>query len=78
MDEWADIFLTKEGWVGHTRSEVERGDHVCIIKGSDVPMMLMGLDKGGYEFISEAFVDGVMHGEALQDRRGDWNDFVLH
>jgi hypothetical protein len=72
------IFLTKEGWVGQTRSDVERRDHVCIVMGSDVPMILMGLEKGGYEFIGEAFVHGIMQGEALKDGVELWEDFELH
>ena len=41
-------------------------------------MVLMGLEKGGYEFIGEAFVHGIMQGEALKDGVELWEDYELH
>lgn len=77
--DWnARIFLTQEGYVGHTRSIIQRNDCVSIVKGSDVPLILMELEKGGCEFIGEAFVYGIMQGEALKDGADLWQDFVLH
>ncbi|KAH6722902.1 hypothetical protein BKA61DRAFT_585469 [Leptodontidium sp. MPI-SDFR-AT-0119] len=40
-------------------------DRICILFGCDVPVVLRRTNDGAWEFIGEAFVYGVMDGEAL-------------
>ncbi|KAI2617581.1 HET-domain-containing protein [Hypomontagnella submonticulosa] len=42
------------------------GDLVVILFGSDVPHLLRKSDEpGGYYFVGECYIDGIMHGEAF-------------
>jgi hypothetical protein len=42
------------------------GDIVCVLYGSDVPLILRQVgNKGEYKLIGECYVAGIMHGEAL-------------
>jgi hypothetical protein len=42
------------------------GDIVCVLFGSDVPFIVRQVgNKGDYKLIGECYVEGIMHGEAL-------------
>lgn len=51
-------------------------DRICILFGCDVPVVLRRLKGGFWEFIGEAFVYGVMDGEAIERHHKD-RDFKL-
>jgi len=57
-------FLTKTGHLALSSEHVERGDVVALIKGAQVPFVLRRQSDGRYGLISEAYVDGIMDGEA--------------
>ena len=56
-----------------TSEHVICGDVVALIKGSQVPFVLRRRTSGTYQLISEAYVDGIMDGEAAACS----NPFVL-
>ena len=42
------------------------GDHVCILLGGDTPFILRPREnKNEWQFISEAYVHGIMDGQAM-------------
>jgi hypothetical protein len=42
------------------------GDIVCVMYGSDLPLVLRRVgNKGFYKLIGDCYVEGIMHGEAL-------------
>ena len=42
------------------------GDIVCVLFGSDVPFVLRPVGyKGDHKLIGQCYVEGIMHGEAL-------------
>jgi hypothetical protein len=41
------------------------GDHVCVIPGCDVPILLRMRSDGGYEVVGECYIPGLMDGEGL-------------
>jgi hypothetical protein len=45
---------------------VEPGDQVWVLKGGDVPLILRPVKDGRYRLIGEAYVHGIMRGEALR------------
>jgi Heterokaryon incompatibility protein (HET) len=74
------VILTHDGCIGRSWSLVKVGDVVCILLGCAVPMIFRPID-GHYELVIEAYVPGIMHGEAmaaLEDGRKTLQEFELH
>ena len=62
------FFSTSNGKVGIGPDRMRQGDRICIFDGCVTPFVIR--QKPGstelYEFLGEAYVDGVMYGEALE------------
>ncbi|KAL2068471.1 hypothetical protein VTL71DRAFT_16569 [Oculimacula yallundae] len=58
-------FVTEKGFVGMGPRHMLAGDIVIIIAGADVPFVLRMDEHGQYRLIGEAYVQGVMDGEAV-------------
>lgn len=58
------VILTHGGYIGRSRDLVQAGDIACILLGCAMPMILRPID-GHYELVAEAYVPGIMHGEAM-------------
>jgi len=63
------LVVTEKGYLGLAPEHVRTGDLVAIVI-SQVPLVLREV-QGGYRFVGEAFVDGIMDGEALAERKED-------
>lgn len=59
------LFTTANGYIGLAPHGTREGDLVFVILGGEVPFVLRPYDDG-YEFIGEAYVQGVMNGEVLR------------
>ncbi|KAH7559772.1 hypothetical protein BM1_03406 [Bipolaris maydis] len=59
-------FVTKKEHLGLSSDDVRQGDVIAIIEGSQVPFVLRPLDKGRFSLVSEAYVNGIMDGEATE------------
>jgi hypothetical protein len=65
FDERTVFFETANGFLGLGPKGVEVGDHVCILKGYNNPAILRR--EGAHNvFVSPAFVEGLMEGEAAE------------
>ncbi|KAM7217300.1 Heterokaryon incompatibility protein (HET) domain containing protein [Rhypophila decipiens] len=53
-----------------------RGDEVWVLDGVETPVVLRKMAEVRYEFVGEAYLHGMMHGEALE-RFPDVEDIVL-
>jgi hypothetical protein len=63
------LFRTKKGYLGLGAHGLAKGDKVCVVAGGAVPLLLRPRTTGqGYEFIGDAYVHGVMDGEAASRR----------
>lgn len=60
-------FTTNQGHLGLGPGHMQSGDLVCIILGSEVPLVLRRLATGAYTLVGDAYVHGVMHGEYMED-----------
>lgn len=49
----------------------KQGDFVAVIGGAQVPFILRYRSGGQYQLISEAYVDGIMDGEAMENSKFD-------
>ncbi|KAI8303511.1 hypothetical protein K4K59_013205 [Colletotrichum sp. SAR11_240] len=56
---------TAEGRLCMIPREGRKGDRVCLLLGSEVPFVLRPTGAGMYEVVGDAYVSGVMDGEAL-------------
>ncbi|KAK0128803.1 hypothetical protein ONS95_000753 [Cadophora gregata] len=65
------FIITSKGYIGIAPLKTEIGDIVTVLEGGSVPFVLRALDEGGYKFIGESYVDGIMEGEALVGRKTD-------
>lgn len=59
-------FVTEKGNLGMSSSQVRRGDVVALIGGAQVPFILRPGIGRNYTIVSEAYVDGIMDGEAAE------------
>ncbi|QIX02031.1 hypothetical protein AMS68_007548 [Peltaster fructicola] len=59
------VIVTATGYMGLAPHGAQEGDLLFVVLGSDVPYLLRHKDDG-YELIGEAYLQGIMHGEALE------------
>lgn len=60
------LFRTEKGYLGMGTISVEPGDQVWVLKGADIPLILRPAKDGRYRLLGEAYVHGIMRGEALR------------
>ena len=63
------LLTTKDGYLGVGPPETLPSDSVAIIYGSSVPILLRQLESGAYIVLGEAYIHGIMYGEALKKMR---------
>lgn len=73
------LFVTGSGDLGMGPPVLEVGDEVWILTGADVPLILRpSASSGEYRLVGEAYVHGIMQGEALADvRENDLREVIL-
>lgn len=59
------LITTETGYIGLATLFSKRGDKVCVLFGCSTPVVLRPLAEGGYKFIGECYVHGIMEGEAI-------------
>ena len=57
--------VTKKGYMGWVPPHAQKGDKVCLLFGGQVPYIIRPQGKE-YRFLGEAYIHGIMNGEALQ------------
>ena len=68
-------FVTMKGHLGLTSQCVRQGDVIAMIGGAQVPFVLRRCDSTKYKIVGEAYVDGIMDGEAAA--RSKWEHIEL-
>jgi hypothetical protein len=64
------FFISRTGYMGIGPLAVEEGDIICILPGSNVPLLIRKEDDY-HVLVGECFVWGLMDGEAMEGRRED-------
>ena len=59
------LFVTKNGYIGLGSKSVQAGDNVFVFPGGMVPLILRPSEQGIYRLVGEAYVHGIMNGEAV-------------
>jgi hypothetical protein len=62
------MFRTDGNLLGMGSRSVEVGDEVWVLKGGNVPFVLRRVKEGVYRLVGDAYVHGIMHGEAIPTR----------
>jgi Heterokaryon incompatibility protein (HET) len=74
------FFMTQKGYIGMADEDIEVGDHVHVLLGGKVPFILRPVDGHGmtresqarrFQYICDAFVQGMMDGEGLREPHRD-------
>jgi hypothetical protein len=60
------LFKTAKEMLGRGHVAVQVGDIVTLIHGVTSPVVLRPRAKGGFLFVGDTYVDGIMHGEFLR------------
>ncbi|KAG5757588.1 hypothetical protein H9Q72_014271 [Fusarium xylarioides] len=60
------LLVTAKGRLGWGLLSSREGDEVWILKGFQVPCLLRPMGDERYKLVGEAYVHGIMHGEALE------------
>jgi hypothetical protein len=71
---------TTEDHIGLSPESVDVGDMVCIVQGARTPLIIRkveGYGQNDYRLIGDAYIHGMMHGEALKAPGFKWEDMVL-
>lgn len=80
MSSYRRLIMTARNFVGIAPGHTQVGDVVCVLLGGEVPFMLR--DEGPYwQLIGEAYVHGIMNGEAMEEstcgEEANMESFVL-
>jgi hypothetical protein len=59
------VIRTHKAYFGITAETVEKGDRVWILTGAKAPFVLRTGDNGSWRLVGEAYVHGIMNGEAV-------------
>jgi hypothetical protein len=63
--KWRQFCVTSEGRVGWVPEATRAGDEICVLLGGKVPFVISDCGHGHYNLIGEAYINGIMDGEAL-------------
>lgn len=77
LERWSKgrrFFTTPGGLMGQAPERAKKGDHVCVLYGSEVPILIRP-SAGGFEVVGECYVSGIMNGEVLQSPNGREQEF---
>jgi hypothetical protein len=79
LEEEKFLVSTKKGYIGWAYPKVRPGDHVCILTGCSVPVILRRREEGGFNLLGDGYFEGMMKGETvakLSDE--DWTELEIH
>ena len=71
------LFTTRKGYFGISSSKTQVGDLACVLLGGNVPFILRPIDRPSCQLqydslccslVGQAYVYGIMHGEAIRGR----------
>ncbi|UPK95044.1 hypothetical protein LCI18_005979 [Fusarium solani-melongenae] len=60
------LIATTSGYLGLAPRGTAVGDRLCVLKGSDVPVLLRRTNLGSYTVVGTTFMEGLMDGEAAE------------
>jgi Heterokaryon incompatibility protein (HET) len=73
------VFVTEQNRIGLASNDTNLGDHIAIISGGRMPYVLREKQKlrPNYTLVTWAYVQGIMHGEALEERKCQFENITI-
>lgn len=71
------LFRTKTGFFGISNQALQMGDSVWILAGAEIPFVLRHKDGNEWMVVGEAYIHGIMEGEATERPSESLSDFIL-
>ena len=71
------LTVTTQGYLGWAPRNARRGDLFYILEGCNVPVLLRPREEGGFLVVGDAYISGMMHGEAVKGNPS-WEEVNLH
>ncbi|KAL8849898.1 MAG: hypothetical protein Q9221_005164 [Calogaya cf. arnoldii] len=68
---------TKGGRMGLAPAATQVGDLLFVLWGGQMMHVLRPRERGTFYYVGESYVNGVMDGELMTDKIGDWQTIVL-
>jgi hypothetical protein len=68
---------TDRGKIGWIPCNAQTEDKICIFSGSRAPFIIRKREDGCYSLIGDAYIHGIMHGEAVEEDIAHWEDIQL-
>jgi hypothetical protein len=68
---------TRGGYLAWVPCNAQVGDAICIFSGATAPFILRPRRDGYYDVVGDAYVHGIMHGEALHWSSFRWTNIGL-
>lgn len=62
-----NLFITSDGRIAKGSTSIQENDEVWLLHGATVPYILRPVKDRKYEFVGEAYVHGIMQGEAFDE-----------
>jgi len=62
------LIRTRKGYVGMAGALTQKGDHIALVKGGRIPLILRRIGEK-WIFIGDSYVHGIMQGEAFYEDR---------
>jgi hypothetical protein len=72
-----NLFTTANKGFGKGPLSTRRGDEVWILRGGKVPYVLRPLGNATYKLVGEAYMHGIMQGEAIVNREKEFKTLTL-
>lgn len=72
-----NLFKTQQGMLGLGHKSVQAGDTVTLLLGVHSPIVLRSRCEGGFTFVGDAYMDGIMQGKFLQTNPVE-EEFVIY
>jgi hypothetical protein len=71
------LFITRENHLGVGPESFENDDTIWLLPGAAVPFILRHLENGHFMVVGEAYVHGIMHGEALDSDHVNFEEVMI-
>lgn len=71
------LFRTKTGFFGISNQALQKGDSVWILAGAETPFVLRNRDGKKWLVVGEAYIHGVMEGEATENLLDSLSNILL-
>jgi len=74
----ASLCRTAKGYLAWIPPQAHSGDYICIFAGATCPFVVRERPEGDYTLVGDAYVHGMMYGEALDFEGFKWDEIRIH